>query len=65
MQKNSQTITYFPTTYKILTSILKESTVRFIECIFPFEPKRCKKESYRCKDQFLINKMIMKKYQSK
>ena len=41
--------------------------LKFIEYIyiFPLEQKGCKKESYDNKDQFLINKMIMKNCRSK
>ena len=46
--------------YKILTSILTERTYTFLEEneLSPTEQKGCKRGSYGCKDQLLINKMI-------
>ena len=47
--------------YKILTSILTEYAYSFLIDIglFPDEQKGCKHGSYGCKDQLLINKMIL------
>ena len=48
--------------YKILTSILTKYTYSFLNdsSLFPIEQKGCKRGSYNCKDQLLINKMILK-----
>ena len=47
--------------YKILTSIITERTYNFSENnnILPTEQKGCKRGSYGCKDQLLINKMLL------
>ena len=47
--------------YKILTSILTEYTHSFLidSGLFPNEQKGCKCGSYGCKDELLINKMIL------
>ena len=65
--KNYRPITCLTTTYKILTSILSERTYTFIENneVFPLEQKGCKKGSYGCKDQLLINKMLLEHCKSK
>ena len=59
--KNYRLITCLSTVYKILTSILTERTYTFMEQneLFPLEQKGCKRGSYGCKDQLLINKMIL------
>ena len=59
--KNYRPITCLPTMYKILTSILTERTYAFLEEneLLPTEQKGCKRGSYGCKDQLLINKMIL------
>ena len=59
--KNYRLITYLITMYKILTSILIEYTYSFLidSGLFPDEQKGCKCGSYGCKDQLLINKMIL------
>ena len=59
--KSYRPITCLPTMYKILTSILTEYTYSFLIDIglFPDEQKGCKHESYGCRDQLLINKMIL------
>ena len=58
--KNYRPITCLSTTYKILTSILTDRMYEFMEAnkLFPLEQKGCKKGSYGCKDQLLINHML-------
>ena len=62
--KNYRPITCLSTTYKILTSILTERMYSFLErnSILPQEQKGCRRNSYGCKDQLLINKMILEHY---
>ena len=59
--KNYRPITCLSTTYKTLTSILTERMYFFLErnSILPQEQKGWKSNSYGCKDQLLINKMIL------
>ena len=59
--KNYRPITCLSTMYKILTSIVTERTYNFLDTnnILPSEQKGCKKGSYGCKDQLLINKMLL------
>ena len=45
--------------YKILTSILTEYSFLIDSGLFPDKQKRCKRGSYGCKDQLLINKVIL------
>ena len=47
--------------YNIVTSILTEYTYSFLidSGLFPDEQKGCKGGSYGCKDQLLINEMIL------
>ena len=47
--------------YKILTSIIGERTYTFLNehQLLPSEQKGYKRGSYGCKDQLLINKMIL------
>ena len=63
--KNYRPITCLLTTYKILTSILTDRMYAFMEAnkLFPLEQTGCKKGSYGCKDQLLINLMLMENYQ--
>jgi len=63
--KNYRPITCLSTTYKILTSILTDRMYAFMEAnkLFPLEQKGCKKGSYGCKDQLLINRMLMENCQ--
>ena len=65
--KNFRPITCLPTMYKILTSILTDGIYAFLDKnnILPPEQKGCRKESYGCKDQLLINKMIIEEVKSK
>ena len=65
--KNYRPITCLTTTYKILTSIITERMYTFLEenLILPQEEKGCKENSYGCKDQLLINKMILENCQKK
>ena len=59
--KNYRPITCLPTMFKILTSILTDRTYSFLDKnnLLPSEQKGCKKGSYGCKDQLLINKTIL------
>ena len=59
--KNYRPITCLSTTYKLLTSVITDRTYNFLENnnIFPLEQKGCKRGSYGCKDQLLVNKMIL------
>ena len=58
--KNYGPITYLTTMYKILTSVLTEYTSFLIDNdLFRDEQKGRKRGSYGCKDQLLINKMIL------
>ena len=59
--KNYLPITCLPTMYTILTSILNERTYTFLDENeqLPTEQKGCKRGSYGCKDQLLINKIIL------
>jgi len=59
--KNYRPITCLPTTYKTLTSIIVERIYTFLETqkLLPPEQKGCRRHSYGCKDQLLINRMIM------
>ncbi|KAL9987105.1 hypothetical protein ACROYT_G001355 [Oculina patagonica] len=53
--------------YKILTSIIAERTYTFLSehQLLPSEQKGCKRGSYGCKDQLLINKMILEDCKTK
>ena len=59
--KNYRPITCLPTMYKTLTSIITDRTYLHLEDnrLLPNEKKGCKRGSYGCKDQLLVNKMIM------
>ena len=58
--KNYLPITCLSTTYQLLTSIITESAYSHLDLnnILPLEQKGCRRGSYGCKDQLLINKMI-------
>ena len=60
--KNYRGIICLKTIYKILTSILTEYTYSFLidSGLFQDEQKGSKRGSCGCKDQLLINKMIIK-----
>ena len=59
--KNYRPITCLTTMYKLLTSILTERMYVYLEnnSILPNEQKGCKRNSYGCKDQLLIDRMIL------
>ena len=59
--KNYRPITCLSTTYKLLTSIMTDRTYKHLEqnSLFPIEQKGCRRGSYGCKDQLMINKMIL------
>ena len=65
--KNYRPITCLSTTYKLLTSILSERTYKHLDenDLLPLEQKGCRKGSYGCKDQLLINKMILENCKTK
>ena len=66
-ETNNRPITCLTTMYKILTSILTEYTYSFLihSGLFPDEQKGYKRGSYGCKDQLLINKMILENYHNR
>ena len=59
--KNYRPITCLSTTYKILKSVLTDRTYSHLEQknLFPPEQKEYRRGSYSCKDQLMINKMIL------
>ena len=61
--KNYRPITCLSTTYKLLTSMLTDKTYSHLEQndLFPLEQKGCRRGSYGCKDQLMINKVILEK----
>ena len=65
--KNYRPITCLPISYQVLTSIIAERAYSHLEenNLMPAEQKGCKKGSYGCKDQPLINKMILEEFQNK
>ena len=65
--KNYRPIACLPTMYKILTSIIAERTYTFLNehQLLPSERKGCKRGSYGCKDQLLINQMILEDCKTK
>ena len=64
--KDYQPITCLPTMYKIQTSIITERTYIFLDNnnILPTEQKECKRGSYGCRDQLLINKVLLENSRS-
>ena len=65
--KNYLPITCLATVYKILTLITTERTCNFLDNnnILPTEQKGCKRGSYGCKDQLLINNMLLENSRSR
>ena len=65
--KNYLPITCLATVYKILTLITTERTCNFLDNnnILPAEQKGCKRGSYGCKDQLLINNMLLENSHSR
>ena len=65
--QNYRPITCLTTTYKILTSTITERMYTFLEenSILPQGQKGCKRNSYGCKDQLLMNKMILENCRKK
>ena len=59
--RNYRPITCLATMYKLLTSIISERTYNFLEDqqLLSTEQKGCRRGSYGCKDQLLVNKMIL------
>ena len=53
--------TCLSTTCKLLTSVLTDRTYSHLEQndLFPLEQKVYRRDSYSCKDQLMINKMIL------
>ena len=65
--KKYKPITWLSTTYKLLTSIITKRMYGFMETndLLPIEQKDCRRGSYGCKDQLLINRMIIEDCKSK
>ena len=65
--KKYRPITCLPTTYKILTSIIADRTYNHLEAnnLLPTELKGCGRGSYGCKDQLLVNRMILENCKAK
>ena len=65
--KNYRPTTYLSTTYKLLLSIITGRIYVFMETndLFPIEQKGCRRGFYGCKDQLLINWMMIKDCKSK
>ena len=59
--KNHRPTTCLSTAYKLLTSVLTDRTYLRLEQndLFPLEQKGCRRGSYGCKDQLMINKTIL------
>ena len=59
--KNYRPVTCLSNNCKLLTSVLTDRTYSQPEQydLFPLEQEGCRRGSYGCKDQFLINKMIL------
>ena len=58
---NYRPVTCHSKTYKLLTSVLTDRTYSHLEqnYLFSIEQKGCRSGSYGCKDQLMINKMIL------
>ena len=65
--KNNRPITCLSTSYKTLTSILTNCTCTILENnnLLQTEQKGCRRGSYGCEDQFLIDKMVLEHCKSK
>ena len=64
--KNYRPITCLSTFYKIIISIIKNRIHHLTsKNMLPMEQKGCKKGSYGCKDQLLINKAILEEAKKK
>ena len=59
--KNYRPITCLTTMYKLLTSILTERIYHFLDKhnTLPLKQKGCRRNSYGCEDQLLINRMLL------
>ena len=59
--KNYRPMTCLSITYKILTSVLTDRTYSHMEQnnLFPIKQKGCRTGLYGCKDQLMINKIIL------
>ena len=59
--KNHRPITYLPTTFKILTSVITDRLYSHLEkeAIMKPEQRGGKKDCYGCKDQLMINNAIL------
>ena len=59
--KNYRLITCLSTSYKLLTSVLTDRTYSHLEQnnLSPLEQTGCRCGSYGCKDQLMINKIIL------
>ena len=65
--KNYRPITCLSTTYKLITSILTDRTYSHLEqtITFPLEQKGCRRGLYGCKDQHMVNKMILENWKKR
>ena len=65
--KNYRPITCLSTMYKIVTSIITKRTYSLLNKnnLLPAEQRTCKKGSYGCKDQLLINRANLQEVKSK
>ena len=65
--KNYQPITCLSTTYKLPTSVLTDRTYSHLEQnnLFPLEQKGFRCGSYFCKDQLMVNKMILENFKKR
>ena len=64
---NYRPITCLTTMYKLLTPILTERIYHSLNKhnILPLEQKGCRRNSYGCKDQLLVNRMLLENCSSK